>query len=44
MLLSFTERPRVEARGVRRKVALAYRTAREAGVPHDRAFDVAMSV
>ena len=29
---------------LRRKVALAYRTAREAGKSHDRAFDAAMTV
>jgi hypothetical protein len=31
-------------RPLRRKVALAYRTAREAGKSHDRAFDAAMTV
>jgi hypothetical protein len=31
-------------RPLRRKVAMAYRTAREAGKSHDRAFDAAMTV
>jgi hypothetical protein len=38
--------PQISAKDkpLRRKVALAYRTAREAGKSHDRAFDAAMTV
>jgi hypothetical protein len=38
MMLSPKDRP------LRRKVAMAYRTAREAGKSHDRAFEAAMTV
>ena len=38
--------PQISAKDkpLRRKVALAYRTAREAGKSHDRAFHAAMTV
>src|SRR5262249_62126063 len=38
--------PQISAKNkpLRRKVAMAYRTAREAGKAHDRAFDAAMTV